>query len=105
MEESFMTNHEIEQPIQDVRRFNRFYTKQIGLLHEGLANTEFSLTESRVLYELAQQGQSTATALGQRLGLDAGYLSRILSSFTKRGLVDRQPSPADGRQSLLTLSE
>lgn len=99
-----MTNHELEQRTGDVRRFNRFYTKQIGLLHEGLLKSDFSLTESRVLYELAQQSQSTATALGQTLGLDPGYLSRILGGFTRRGLVERQPSPADGRQSLLILT-
>jgi DNA-binding MarR family transcriptional regulator/N-acetylglutamate synthase-like GNAT family acetyltransferase len=88
-----------------VRHFNRFYTRQIGLLQEGLLNTPFSLTEARVLYELAHRDQSTAAEIGTELGLDAGYLSRILASFEKRRLVEKRPSRIDRRQTLLTLSK
>src|SRR5579875_1604977 len=87
-----------------VRRFSRFYTRQLGLLGEGLLESEFSLTESRVLYELAQQEGLTATALGRDLGLDAGYLSRILKKFEARGLLARTQSSVDARQSILTLT-
>lgn len=100
-----VTDQTIEQRIELVRRFNRFYTKQIGVLHEGLLNSPFSLTEARVLYELAQHESTTATQLGNELGLDAGYLSRMLSSFEKRGLITKQPSANDGRQLLIGLTE
>jgi DNA-binding MarR family transcriptional regulator/GNAT superfamily N-acetyltransferase len=86
-----------------VRRFNRFYTKQIGVLHEGLLHSPFSLTEARVLYELAH-GQTTASEISNVLEVDAGYLSRILRGFKKHGLIDKQPSPTDGRQSVLRLT-
>lgn len=100
-----MTSSTLSQRIETVRRFNRFYTKQIGVLHEGLLKSQFPLTEARVLYELAQQEQTTATALGNELGLDAGYLSRIVSNFEKQGLLQKVPSPTDGRQNLLYLTE
>lgn len=88
-----------------VRNFNRFYTRQAGLLEEGLLQSEFSLTEARVLYELAHRAGLTAAALGKDLGLDAGYVSRILKKFEGRGFLARLPSSDDGRQSLLTLTE
>ena len=87
-----------------VRRFNRFYTRQIGLLNEGLLNSPFSLTEVRTLYELAHGERSTAVELCKELGLDAGYLSRILRKFEKQGLIAKNVSRQDGRQSLLSLT-
>jgi DNA-binding MarR family transcriptional regulator/N-acetylglutamate synthase-like GNAT family acetyltransferase len=88
-----------------VRRFNRFYTRQIGVLQEHLLDSPFSLTEARVLYELAHQEQTTASQLGEALGLDPGYLSRLLRSFQHRRLIAKQPSPTDGRQQLLSLTD
>lgn len=94
----------LDQNIEAVRQFNRFYTRQIGILREGLLNSEFSLTEVRVLYELAQRQGLTASELGKELGLDAGYLSRILRGFKKRGLIDSKASEVDGRQFILQLT-
>lgn len=91
--------------VDAMRRFNRFYTRRIGALGEGHLDTPFSLTEARVVYELAQRGTATATELGQELGLDAGYLSRILRGFQERGLLDRRPSDTDARQSRLSLTD
>jgi DNA-binding MarR family transcriptional regulator/N-acetylglutamate synthase-like GNAT family acetyltransferase len=94
----------LEARVAAVRQFNRFYTQKIGVLNEGLLRSPFSLTEARVLYELAHRRQPTATALCRDLGLDPGYLSRILGSFAKGRLVERTASQADGRQQLLTLT-
>jgi DNA-binding MarR family transcriptional regulator/GNAT superfamily N-acetyltransferase len=95
---------DVEQRVAAVRRFNRFYTQKIGVLHEGLLGSAFSLAEARVLYELAHREQATATALGRQLGLDAGYLSRILTGFETRRLISRTRSKADGRQSVVALT-
>jgi DNA-binding MarR family transcriptional regulator/GNAT superfamily N-acetyltransferase len=100
-----MTRDTFEQRVQAVRHFNRFYTRKIGILDEGYLNSPLSLTEGRVLYELAHRNKPSAAELGRELGLDAGYLSRILRGFKSRGLVSREPSKADGRQSLVTLTE
>lgn len=89
--------------IETVRRFNRFYTTKIGVLHEPY-KAPFSLTETRVLYELAHRDQPTAGELGRELGLDPGYLSRILASFEKKHLITRSASAEDGRQQILALS-
>jgi DNA-binding MarR family transcriptional regulator/GNAT superfamily N-acetyltransferase len=87
-----------------VRRFNRFYTQRIGLLREGWLDSPFSLSEARVLYEIGQRPGTTARAIGDDLGLDAGYLSRMLQRFHKDGLIDKQVSPTDGRQTLLSMT-
>jgi DNA-binding MarR family transcriptional regulator/GNAT superfamily N-acetyltransferase len=94
-----------KEQIADVRAFTRFYTRQIGLLEERLHKSAFSLTEARVLYELAHRNRLTATDLGRDLGLDAGYLSRLLKKFESRGLMTKAPSSTDARQSVLAITE
>lgn len=76
-----MVENDLSQHVEAVRRFNRFYTKQIGVLHEGLLKSPFSLTEARVIYEVAHQEKTSATELCNELGLYPGYLSRLLRSF------------------------
>jgi len=100
-----MAQNDFAPRVESVRRFNRFYTKQIGVLSEHVLKTQFSLAEARVIYELAQREKATATEMGAELGLDAGYLSRLLAAFRKRGLISRKPSETDGRQSVIRLTE
>lgn len=87
-----------------VRRFNRFYTRRIGALGHGHLESPYSLTEVRVLYELAHRDGLTATDLTRELGLDPGYASRLLARFAQRGLLRRDPSPTDGRSRRLRLT-
>ena len=100
-----MSENDFDGRVGSVRRFNRFWTRQIGVLREGYLESPFSLTEVRVLYELANRGESTASELGEELGLDAGYLSRILRGFEKHDLIHKRPSETDGRRRLLRLTE
>lgn len=93
-----------KQRIAAVRQFSRFYTRTIGALGEGLLDSPFSLAEARVLYELDQRGSTTATDLSRELGIDAGYLSRILQGFERGGLIAREVSVADRRQNLVAIS-
>jgi DNA-binding MarR family transcriptional regulator/N-acetylglutamate synthase-like GNAT family acetyltransferase len=90
--------------VEDVREFNRFYTRTIGVLDEHLLESDFSLTEVRVLYELSHRERPTATELSRELGLDAGYLSRILRRFGRLRLVETEKSSRDGRSRLLSLT-
>src|SRR5882672_1338232 len=99
-----MSDQALEQRVGAVRHFNRLYTRQIGVLQDGFLQTPYSLAEARVLYELAQRDRLTATELAAALGLDHGYLSRILRGFGERGLVVKTASPNDRRQSLLSLT-
>lgn len=93
-----------EERIGTVRQFNRFFTRQIGVLREGLLHSPYSLTEARILFELGQSNQVTASKLGHELGLDAGYLSRILARLEQQGLLEKVRSEHDGRQLLLSLT-
>jgi len=95
---------DLEQRIGAVRHFNRIYTRRIGVLQDGFLDTPYSLAEARVLYELSRRDKSTASEVAAALGLDHGYLSRILRGFSERGLIVKTASPSDRRQSLLSLT-
>lgn len=98
-----MAESDLKKQIGAVRAFNRLYTRKIGVL-DGMASSPFSLAEARVLYELAHRAQCTATDIRKELGLDAGYMSRILRNFERKKLVTRERSDADERQRFLSLT-
>ncbi|MED5598860.1 bifunctional helix-turn-helix transcriptional regulator/GNAT family N-acetyltransferase [Janthinobacterium sp. P210006] len=100
-----MQADQLDERTEIVRRFNRFYTRQIGVLHEHLLDSAFSLTEVRILYELAHQAQLTSADLCRELGLNAGYLSRVIAGFEKQGLIAKTRSPTDARAVQLQLTE
>ena len=93
-----------EARISAVRAFNRFYTRQLGLLGQRLLESPFSLSEARVLYELSRRDSVAAKEIGAELDLDPGYLSRIVQKFADEGLISRKPLPEDRRQQQLKLT-
>jgi DNA-binding MarR family transcriptional regulator/GNAT superfamily N-acetyltransferase len=99
-----MSRRQHDSRIAAVRRFNRFYTRQIGVLRKNFLDSPYSLGEARVLYEIGNGTARTATEIGRTLDLDAGYLSRVLRDFEKRALIRRETSARDARQSHLELS-
>jgi DNA-binding MarR family transcriptional regulator/N-acetylglutamate synthase-like GNAT family acetyltransferase len=94
----------LETRIDAVRGFNRFFTRRIGVLREGLLHSPYSLTEARILFEIAHRDDLTASDVSRELGLDPGYLSRILARFERQGLIGKARSETDGRQRLLSLT-
>jgi DNA-binding MarR family transcriptional regulator/N-acetylglutamate synthase-like GNAT family acetyltransferase len=99
-----MSQNNSDQEVAAVRAFNRFYTRKLGVLDQQLLKSPFSLSEARVLYELACREDLSAKEIGAELGLDAGYLSRIVQNFDENGLITRTPLPADRRQYQLGLT-
>lgn len=99
-----MPDSRLDARIAAVRHFNRFYAREIGVLDEGVLQSELSLAEVRVLYELAHEEGATSTSIAKALDLDAGYLSRMLRSFEERTFVQRRRSPDDGRRTILSLT-
>jgi DNA-binding MarR family transcriptional regulator/N-acetylglutamate synthase-like GNAT family acetyltransferase len=99
-----MTLQDSDDRIAEVRAFNRFYTSKLGVLDQQLLKSPFSLSEARVLYELAHREDPAAKEIGIELGLDPGYLSRILQNFEEKALLTRKPLPADRRQFRLSLT-
>jgi DNA-binding MarR family transcriptional regulator/GNAT superfamily N-acetyltransferase len=91
--------------IDAVRRFNRFFTRRIGVLREGLLHTPYSLTEARLLFEVANREEAAASDFSRDLGLDPGYLSRTLAGLERRGLIHKATSEADGRRRILSLTD
>src|ERR1700730_9510231 len=99
-----MPQQDSDDQISAVRAFNRFYTRKLGVLDQQLLKSPFSLSEARVLYELANGENLAAKEIGIELGLDPGYLSRIIQNFDENGLITRKPLPADRRQYRLGLN-
>jgi DNA-binding MarR family transcriptional regulator/GNAT superfamily N-acetyltransferase len=99
-----MSDPDSDHHVAAVRAFNRFYTRKLGLLDQQLLKSPFSLSEARVLYELANRENLAAKEIGIELGLDPGYLSRIVQNFDEKGLITRKPLEADRRQYLLSLT-
>ena len=101
---SAAVNCSTDDPVQTIRRFNRFYTRQIGVLHEHVLQSQFSLTEVRVLYEIAHRENLTAKDVCDDLGLDRGYVSRMLRGFEERGWIKTILAPDDRRRQFLSLT-
>ena len=99
-----MTREPSASAIEAVRRFNRFYTRRIGVLEESLLGSGLTLSEGRVVFELGRRGEWTAGGMAAELGLDAGYVSRLLGALEKRRLIARRPSELDGRQAIVSLT-
>lgn len=97
--------YEADQRIRAIRQFNRFITRKVGALQEGLLHSSYSLAEVRVMFELAHRNDLTAAQLTKELGIDAGYLSRILGKFDQRGFINKIRSETDGRKMILQLTE
>src|SRR5262245_26569682 len=91
--------------VDAVRRFNRFYTRRVGALRAGLLGSPYPLPEARLLYELGERRECTASELVRDLDLDAGYLSRLLQGLKRRGLLGARRSAADARASVLSLTD
>lgn len=102
--EAHLSEQHLADQISAVREFNRFYTAKLGLLRRRHLDGEFSLTEARILYEIGSSPKMTASSLCGNLELDAGYISRLLTSLTKRKLVRQATSEVDGRERLLSLT-
>jgi DNA-binding MarR family transcriptional regulator/GNAT superfamily N-acetyltransferase len=100
----FVMGTELADDVAALRRFSRFYTRRIGVLHEGLSGSALTLTEGRIVYEIATRPDVTASSLATDLGLDPGYLSRILNALEGRALIERSRSPDDGRAIALSLT-
>ena len=99
-----MSQTDSDSQIAAVRAFNRFYTRKLGVLDQHLMKSPYSLSEARVLYELAHREELSAKEIGTELGLDAGYLSRIVQNFDEDGLITRKPLASDRRQYQLALT-
>src|ERR1700682_974249 len=99
-----MSQPDCDDQILAVRAFNRFYTRKLGVLDQQLLKSPFSLSEARVLYELATREDLAAKEIGIVLGLDPGYLRRIVQNFDESGLITRKPLPSDRRQYRLGLT-
>src|SRR5215813_6096146 len=99
-----MSSTESDGQIAAIRAFNRFYTRKLGVLDQHLSRSPFSLSEARVLYELAHRDDRAAKEIGIELGLDPGYLSRIVQNFDEKGLITRKPLASDRRQYRLSLT-
>jgi DNA-binding MarR family transcriptional regulator/GNAT superfamily N-acetyltransferase len=95
---------DLQARIDAVRRFNRFFTRRIGVLREGLLHTPYTLTEARVLFEIGNRGETTASDFARDLSLDPGYLSRILAGLERRDLIQKARSEADARRRILSLT-
>jgi|SRR5690554_2999159 len=101
----FVKKSTLDNKIDQVRKFNRIYTRKIGVLREGLLHSSYSLSEVRILFEIANNDNPTATKLSRELGLDAGYLSRILARFEEKGFIERVRSEDDGRKFFIFLTQ